>query len=375
MTSPLRWETYFRCFGPDLQTFLAEKLNSEKRTIRFILGFGFDPRMLTGIRALKSQCPNANIEVDLIRFDEGTKSPSHEYKSLSEANWNDFKALTSGWKVSERLIAMYSPQNRRITAKSAEGLYKLASEFEPITDIIVDVSALPRSVFMPVVAKLLHLCDRPECKSKNLIVFADENAELDSAILEEGIDEEADYVHPFRGDAEREAMASKPRVWFPLLGENQSVQLKRVSELVKAEEICPLLPAPSADPRRGDKLVLEHRSFLFDEHSVDPRNFLYASEANPFEVYRRLMRAIYHYSDTLKPLGGANAILSALSSKLISVGAILAAYELKSQKSKIAIAHIESHGYKISISEDELADVVSRGVLHGMWLTGECYED
>jgi hypothetical protein len=373
MMPALRWETYFRQYGADLSQFLAKSLNSKDRKIRFILGSGFDPRMLSGIRLIKEQCPAAQVEVDLLCFEEGQKSPSHEYKALAEANIASFKQLTENCVVNERTIAMYSLENRRITARSAEGLYKRPAEFASVTDIIVDVSALPRSVFLPVVAKLLHICDHPDSVGKNLLVLANENAELDSVIIEEGIDEEADYVHPFRGDAEREATASKPRVWFPLLGENQGVQLKRVYELVRPEEICPLLPAPSSDPRRGDNLVLEHRSFLFDELRVDPRNFLYAAESNPFEVYRQLMKAIHHYTDTLKPLGGANAILSVLSSKLISVGAILAAYELKVQKSRIAIAHIEAHGYKISVPDVALADIATRGVMHGMWLTGECY--
>ncbi len=244
------------------------------------------------METLKESCPNLKVEIDLICFDEGEQSPSQDYKALADENLRRLGELTNGYTVTKRTIAMYSAQNRRITARSAESLYKQVREFADVTDIIVDISALPRSVFLPIVAKLLHLCDQPGGKGKNLLILADESAELDSVIIEEGIDEEADYVHPFRGDAEREAAASKPRVWFPLLGENQGVQLKRVYELVKPEEICPLLPAPSSDPRRGDNLVLEHRSFLFDELRVDPRNFLYAAESNPFEVYRQLMRAI-----------------------------------------------------------------------------------
>ena len=374
MMPALRWETYFRQYGVDLEHFLARSLNSKDRKIRFIVGSGFDPRMLSGLRLIKEHCPAAILEIDLLCIEEGQKSPSHNYQTLSQTNIAAFDELAADCAVSKRTITMYSPENRRITARSAEGLYKRPAEFADVTDIVVDVSALPRSVFLPVIAKLLYICDHSDSAGKNLLVLANENAQLDSVIIEEGIDEEADYVHPFRGDAEREAAASKPRVWFPLLGENQGVQLKRVYELVKPEETCPLLPAPSSDPRRGDNLVLEHRNFLFEELRVDPRNFLYAAESNPFEVYRQLMKAIHHYGDTLSPLGGANAILSVLSSKLISVGAILAAYELKMQKSRIAIAHIEAHGYKISVPEVELAEIATRGVMHGMWLTGECYE-
>jgi hypothetical protein len=183
---------------------------------------------------------------------------------------------------------------------------------------------------------------------------------VDAHITEEGIDEDADYIHPFRGAVERESAAGRPKVWFPLLGENQTVQLKRIYDLINPAEICPLLPAPSVNPRRGDELVMEYRELLFDQLRVEARNFIYASETNAFEAYRQLRRAILHYGKALKPLGGSNAVISANSSKLLSVGALLAAYELKRSRVNIAIAHVEAHGYTMRESEasnlDELAN-------------------
>ena len=86
----------------------------------------------------------------------------------------------------------------------------------------MDVSSLPRGIFFPLIAKLLHLIDNvtdPRLRP-NLAIVA-ENAAMDSLIAEAEIDEDADYLHPFRGTAEREATASHPKVWFPILGEGQ----------------------------------------------------------------------------------------------------------------------------------------------------------
>lgn len=362
-------------FGVDLELFLSEHFADESRKVCFIMGRGFDPRMVSGIRRLRRACPGLSIQITLLTFDEGALSPSRKYDELVRANIKALLDIIEEKDVTLKTLSMFSQERRRITARSAEALFKNASEFSGFTDIIVDVSALPRSVFMPVTAKLLHLIDALPSPRLNLFVLADENVALDTAFVEEGLDEEADYVHPFRGDAERESTASKPRVWFPLLGENQGNQLRKIADLVKPSEVCPLLPAPSRDPRRGDDLVVEHREFLFDSLRVDPRNFLYVCEDNPFEVYRQLMLAISHYGTTLEPLGGANAILTAASSKLLSIGAVLAAYELKKSKSRIAIAHIEAHGYGIGVELGHLAKLAEDGVTHCLWLAGECYED
>ena len=372
---PERWSTYARAFGDDIEALFSAHFNGLSRKARFIVGRGFDPRMLSGLSLLRRVCPALPLDVVLLTYQEGDQSPSRLYDDAVQTNMAALAGLVPAGAVSTRSINMFSAERRRTTSKSAEGLFKTAGEFEGISDIIIDISALPRSVFLPIVAKLLHIIDGQTSPRMNLFLLADENPEIDSLILEEGLDEEADYVHTFRGDAERESSASKPRVWFPLLGENQGTQLQRIYDLVRPSEVCPLLPAPSRNPRRGDDLILEHRALLFDSLRVDPRNFLYASETNPFEVYRQLVQAINHYSRSLTPLGGSNAIVSALSSKLLSIGALLAAYELKRAGSRVAIAHIEAHGHRVAVDMPELTRLAAGGVIHGLWLAGECYED
>jgi hypothetical protein len=65
-------------------------------------------------------------------------------------------------------------------------------------------------------------------------------------------------------------------------------------------------------------------------------------------------------------------VISANSSKLLSVGALLAAYELKRADVDIAIAHVESHGYSINATEGEHLPQ-HESTLYGLWLSGDCY--
>lgn len=119
---------------------------------------------------------------------------------------------------------------------------------------------------------------------------------------------------------------------------------------------------------------MEYRELLFDQLQLDKSNFIYASETNPFEVYRQLRRAILHYAEALQPLGGSNAVISANSSKLLSVGALLAAYEIKRAGRDIAIAHVEAHGYTVrNFEEYELDRLANESRLHCLWLFGDCY--
>jgi hypothetical protein len=117
---------------------------------------------------------------------------------------------------------------------------------------------------------------------------------------------------------------------------------------------------------------LEYRDFLFDRLRVEPRNFIYGCERNPFEVYRQIRKTVLHYRYALRPLGGCKVVLSALSTKLLSVGALLVAYELKQAKYDIGISDVECQGYTIE-GAAQLNQLRTQSELFGLWLWGECY--
>ncbi len=369
-----RWGTYIHESGAALVELLGSLRpgRDKAKKICLVLGQGFDPRMLTGLHVLSEVFPPAEIAVIVLVFDEGPTSPSRRYDSLVQDNLVKLKAIVPESQIEYRTIQMFSAEGRRITSRSAAAVFRSSTDLQQFNHMFVDVSSLPRSVYFPVVAKLLYLLDEISADAPNLFVLVSESAPLDGRIVEEGIDEDAGYIHPFRGGMDRESAAALPRVWFPLLGERQQLQLTRIHDLINPGEICPLLPSPSLDPRRADNLVLEYREMLFERLRVETRNFIYASETNPFEVYRQLKRTVLHYADALKPLGGSNAVISANSSKLLSVGALLAAYELKRAGVDIAIAHVETHGYTLD-DPAQMSSLAKESRLYGLWLSGDCY--
>lgn len=372
---PLRWQNYVINRGSNLRTFWRTHLGEGDRDILFILAKGFDPRMCLGTRLVCDCGGTGKRDAILIEFSEGAASPSRIYQARVDENFKALNAiLENRGVIHRREIKTRSAEGHRIASRSAGNLFRNVDEFSGYTDIVLDINAMPRAVYIPLIAKILFILDNARKQPKptilNFHVFVWDDATLDQNIRDEGIEDTAVYLHPYSGAMDREATAGQPKVWIPLLGEGQRLQLQRIYDLVVPDEICPVLPSPSVNPRRGDDLVMEYHDLLFDRLRVEPRNFIYCSEQNPFEAYRQITRAIRAYRESLNSLGGSKFVISALSSKLLSVGALLVAYDFKSAKIEIGLAHVECHGYHM---EDDVPAEASEhhGEPVGLWLSGE----
>jgi len=375
----MRWRNYYLQGDDDFPIFWR-RLLSEKRGVLFILGHGFDPRMCSCTKVILEAGGDGPRDALLIEYDEGAASHSKTYGEQREKNGKELAELFEGrGTIGHRPIRMLSEDGRRIGARSITNEFVSMAEFRSYTDVVLDVSALPRGLYFPLLSKLLALFDQPPAddKNPNLHVVVAHSPAFDGKIVDEGVEENATFLHGFAAASfEREATRGQPRIWIPLLGHAQEVQLERVYDLVAPDEVCPLLPSPASNPREADDLILEYREFLFDRLRVEPQNIIYAAESNPFGVYRQLMRSILHYRLALRPLGGCKAVLSALSSKLLSLGAVLAAYELSQWRGArdpidVGVAHVDAQGYRVSEDCGGVPDVD----LYSLWLTGECYEE
>lgn len=369
--SVTRWIDYLLRGGGDFVSFWNSFLRSKQRDILFVAGLGFDPRMCSAIREIVNHVDDGKRDCLLVAFDEGPDSPSRQHSDKVQLNRKELQRLVaSRGKVTEHEVKMWSADGRRTGSRNAALVFRNTNDVTAYTDIIVDIGALPQSIYFPLIAKLLALLDSRQNGTSlpNLHVVVSESPDLDRVIRPQGIDDEATYLYGFGGAVDMEATANIPRVWIPILGEDRAGELERIYDLVRPDEICPVLPFPSSDPRRGDNLILEYRELLFDRLRVEPSNIIHVSEKNPFAVYRELARTVERYSNALHTLGGCKVVISALSSKLLSLGALLAAYELKRIGKEIGIAHVEARGYTISHGNEDV-----REELFELWLAGECY--
>jgi len=374
-TSTPRWFNYFLRSGNECHQFWQEYLQRSQRDVLFVLGLGFDPRMCLGYKSLLEAEGSGKRDLMLIRFKEGPNSPSRKYSHLVESNLKKLEHLAPREsKKTVKDIPMWSADGRRIGSKNAASIFSGVSDFHAYTDVVIDISSMPRGIYFPLIGKALYLIDSYN-KNKadsssllNLHVLVSENALLDAKIKDDGIDEDANYMHGFTGTLEAESDTSLSRIWMPIMGESQGEQLERILNKVAADEICPIIPMPSVKPRRGDNLLVEYRELLFDRLRVEPGNFMYVSEQNPFEVYRETYRTIRNYKEALENLGGCRVVISASSSKLLSIGALLAAYELKGEG--VGMINVETQGYQI---ENDITKELHNTTLFTLWLAGDCY--
>ena len=365
---PMRWRDYFLEKGRGLIEFWSEHLGERERSVLLVLGRGFDPRSRLGLDMILTAGGVGSRDVLGLDYDEGEASPSLAYAQRVEENWTHISTAVQGRGTIELRGLPFWSGSRRVGPLHAANIFNLPEELTRYDDVVVDIGAMPRGVYFPLIARILYLLDHAAAEATNrtnLHVLVADDPALDSRIVEEGIDETASFLHSFEGSFSREATGQQPKVWIPLLGESRTIQFDRIYDLVKPDEICPVVPFPSKNPRRGDDIVLEYRDLLFDQHQLDPRSLMYAAEQNPFEVYRRIRKASFHYHDTLRLIGGCKVALSALSSKLMSLGVLMVAYELKPLLD-IGLAHVECRGYRVDNFES-VAEVF------GLWLAGECY--
>ncbi len=377
MTTDLRWGNYILRSGDHSTAMWRMLVGERERNILYMLGLGFDERMCAGLEAVLGAGGAGKRDISLLTFDEGPESPSRAHADLRAANEERLRKIVAraGCGLGQRTIKLVSDEGRRIGGRSIAREFIGQAEFQAYTDVMVDISALPRGLYFPLLAKLLSVFDQSPKDGvvRNLHAIVAHSPVLDASIHDEGIDENATFLHGFSAaEFEREATREQPRVWLPVLGRGQRVQLDRILALVTPDEICPVLPSPAQNPREADDLMLEYRDLLFDQLRVEPRNIIYASESNPFEVYRQIVRSVRRYRRALTPLSGCKAVVSAMSSKLSSLGALLAAYELRGgtgdEHVDVGVAHVEAQGYTLDRPSE-----VPPPMLYNLWLAGECY--
>lgn len=372
-TTSGRWLNYVLRGGTRFEPFWKSFLNATTRDLLVVVGRGFDPRMANAVSTVLSLGGDGLRHCLLVEYDEGENSPTRKHDISITANVRAIEELfKDSGQLMTRKIRMWSDDGRRrVGSRGAAEVFASAEAINSYTDILVDISALPRSLYMPMLARLLNLVDQlPEVRRPNLHVVVEDNPELDQVIVAEGLSDDASYLHGFESGIEQEATADAPKIWMPILGEGKIGHFERINDLIVPDEIAPILPFPCANPRRTDDLILEYRSYLFDVLRIEPTNFIYVPEQNPFGVYREIVSAIRHYTDALSALGECKFVISALSSKLLSLGALLAAYDLKQAGYPVGIAHVHAGGYTMS---DEDLEQDPAGEPYEVWIAGEPY--
>ena len=355
----LRWRDYV--LGRDEEAVaLVSAASRPGVATSFIVGRGFDPRMLVGLRRV-GEVLEGNLRIFAIGLgDTGSGQDAHQHASRNE---EEFAHLVSSFQAELISVDLQVTGDRR---RAGLRLAQKLSRDIAADHVVVDISALPKSVYFPLVASCLLRGEREQPRME-LQVLVTENPDLDDAIGGEGTLSAA-HFGGFQHGLDLETVPSGPRVWAPVLGPDVAPHLEAIHERLRPTEICPVLPFPARNPRRGDDLLLEYHRLLVDTFEIEFGNYIYADESNPFDLYRTLCRLHWRYRDSLRPLGISTVVLSTHASKTLSMGVLLAAYE---KSLPVIAAGPARHFIRNEQAAYGLAD---HDVLTCLWLHGEPYK-
>lgn len=372
----IRWEDYFITNGDKFDSFWKSYLKNNKNVF-FILGCGFDPRMCNILQKISDFNENSKLHCFALDYDEGISSPSNQFTDQKLANMKMLENLQSK-KISLEIKKINVRDDTNIIkTRQIKKLFFSLDTFDNFTDIVIDISSFPIYLYFPIIAKILNMLDKEKSKNEekllpNLHVVVSENADLDQIIIQKELEDEATLVYPFQANVEIEDAEQIPRIWLPIIGENQELQIPKIATMLKPDEITPIFPSISLNPRRGDALYLKYKE-IFDRLSVDHRNIVYGAEQNPFEVYREIFSTIERYRKSLSKLGFCKVAISSLSSKLLSMAAFFVAYEAKQKDLEIAIAQVFSKGF--SIDSKKANSLKNNTESFSLWIFGDCYNE
>ena len=366
----------FLCKGNEFESFWKEYLEKEDKKIKYIMGVGFDPRTLHCFKIIHSNLSKNSIDYRIIEYDDQFSDKEKLSNKLQE-NKKELEKIIVKEKWNSKKIHMITNEENDLSVEASHCVSQ--KELDQYTDIILDVSAMPNGVYFPIARNILDWIRKEKIttptKTKiNFHLVVSENSDFDKKIKEMRTSDKVTYMHKFGAKLQLETTKKLRKVWIPLLGENQKSQLEKINEEIDPKEICPVFPTPSSDPYRSKKLLLDYRELLFDTLVIEPRNYIYSNEKNPFETCRKIYDTAHSYYDAFEPLKGCQIVISPLSSKLLCIGALLATYELHTEGSEVGIVHVVNQTYDVE-GDIEIDKIVEMSTPCTVWLTGECYDE
>ena len=288
----MRWDPYHLFPDQEFDHFWRRHLGTGERKLLIVLGRGFDVRAFEASRRIVAV--GANPDVWLLGFDNGLQD-SELRSTMTQQNVNDLETLCGSDRIHTLDIHIGGLSPGNATSANTRRAIVRAGEVGAYDDIVVDISAMPRMVALTTIAKLIHDLDTVEGntgRSINLHVTTAESVSADRKTQQGTLSDEVTSVVGFSGHLTAQGTEHVPRVWFPVLGENQTDRLIKIQDKLDPDEICPVIPFPSREPRRGDEIIDQHRQVIFEDFQAEPRNILRASEYNPFEAYKQLHTAM-----------------------------------------------------------------------------------
>jgi hypothetical protein len=342
----------------DARGFIKEYFSIPDRQILIIGGAGFDPRSTVVTSLIATVAKNCRG----IYVREERPDPVKDLLQRAESNVARLSQLVPGCRI-ESIDIFDTEDDAVVGAKRLIRLIApLLSAYTPSTDIVLDLSALSIGIGFPLTRHLYDTLGRTR-GGPRIHLFVTEDSALDAGITPEHTDQPM-YVPGFDGGAALDQQSGATRLWIPQLVRNRTEALRRIHTFVRAEETCPILPLPAKNLRAADELLEHYITEITDAWEVDPRNYIYAAEREPLDLYRTLLRLDDARKRVYEAHGGSLLVLSPIGSRTLALGALLAALDRN-----FPVAYLESISYSPPASSPPGEDH-PWPIVH-IWLSGD----
>ena len=272
------WENYVLAVGNQAHELWDSMYADREASILFISGIGFDTRGCLVLEAFLDNLKNSSSnvrEAKLLLVDFSGYELEEALSTLTNSNEERMRNAFSEFGEIEEVSIRRSESGEDDLSPSMA--LKLGTErvtdhiINGVTDVILDVSSLPRIVYVSLMAGILRKLI-PDFNAPNALyaggvhfqVLVAEDPELDGEIQSLDPSNDTIFVPGFSSALHAESYNAWPLVWFPILGEGRVPQYEKIKQDIESEslETCPVLPHPSRNPKRGDLLLIEYRISL-----------------------------------------------------------------------------------------------------------------
>ena len=352
-----RWDPCVAHRGNEVDGFINDYFAQPDRKVLLVTGAGFDPRSCTVAERLSNTA--TSVRALLIR--EERPNPPQDQSDRADANTNILLTTLADRQVVR--VKIFGSDGAAVGGRNLVRVFSQQQHLQGMTDVVVDISALSAGISFPIVRYFVERFARSN-EAVNLHVFVVHDPYLDADIRSIASDVPG-YVHGFKGRSTLYDTADAARLWLPQLATGRHAALGRLYDFVKPHNTCPILPFPARDPRLGDALAEEYLTEIESTWSVDARNIVYADEGDPLDLYRTILRLDDLRKSAFAETGGSMLVLSPLGSKLMALGALLAALE-----HDLPVAHLEPISYEL---EGTVPEEIEQSNLIHIWLEGDVY--
>lgn len=362
MSVPRRWDRCVRHRGERTLAFMRAHFGEVHRRVLLIAGAGFDPRASTICSELASVM-GPRLQALFLR--EERPNPAPQLVERAERNIEQLVARVPQHELAA--INIFASDGAVIGGRNAVGLLagRHNTLLEGKTDVIVDSSALSIGVAFPMVRYLRDLTAQLY-NSFNLHLMVTDEPVTDDSIVSTASDR-ASTVHGFNGELGLNQNVRRAKLWLPQLVAQQRTVMERIRVSIEPDDICPIVPFPSADPRAADRLIEHYQEDFDNTWGVDSRDLVYADERNPLDLYRSILRIAAERTRVFAQAGGSMVILSPKGSKVLATGALMAALE-----GDFPIAYVEASAYSTDFTRLDFHRAAPGEIVH-IWLEGEAY--